>query len=90
MLIKIIVPNGDLKREVWEFTLSVTYRVNLRFVCYAFEERETLRCRKWKPQSFWNVYFERESNIACPTVPLSVIELAKERYCRLINEAELI
>jgi hypothetical protein len=90
MLIKIIVPNGDLKREVWEFTLSVTYRVNLRFVCYAFEERETLRHRIWKTQSLWGTYFERASNIARPTVPLNVIEQAKERYCRLINEAEVI
>jgi hypothetical protein len=65
--------NGDLKREVWNFTLSIDYgRSRIWFDSYSFQTKETSRKRRWIKQTHWDRLDRRNNNIETPSIPSDV------------------
>ena len=87
--VEIIIPNGDLKREVWSFYLRVDFaRISLWLDEYYLETKETKR-HKWKWQSRWIRTMSRDSNIEQPVAPEYVITEAKDKYKTMIDNLQI-
>jgi hypothetical protein len=81
MRIEIIRPDGDLKREIWAFTLSVDYsRPCIYFDHYSFQTRESTRKRIWHKETYWDRLNTRESNIPYAVIPHEVDAEMRIRY----------
>lgn len=86
MRIEIIRPDGDLKREVWSFTLYVNYSQScIYFNSYYFQTKESKRKRNWTNQSYWTKFFSRESNIPCPNIPQDIQEEIHNKYAEYVK-----
>ena len=73
MEIEIIRPNGDLKREVWHFSLSITiFSSCIYFDGYSIQTKESTRHKKWLPQTHWRRLDRRSNNIDNPPLPPNV------------------
>ena len=79
---EIIRPDGDLKREVWRFNITIDYsgRDSITLQYYSFQTKETTRHRKWVAQTYWNRYDRRQNNIDIPPIPLDVDKEIHEIY----------
>ena len=82
MRMEIIRPSGDLKREVWDFSLisDWTERANIYFEAYSFQTKETTRQRTWRKQTHWTRHNRRENNITNPPLPPDVEAEMRSRY----------
>lgn len=81
MRIEIIRPNGDLKREVWVFSLSISYSSPcIYFDAYSFQTKESKRHRNWVRQTHWVRLERRSNNIDCPSLPQDVEVEVRSRY----------
>ncbi len=70
MRVEIISPHGDLKREVWTFSLDVGYNsACIYFDGYSFQIKDSTRHKKWISQTHWERLFRRNNNIECPPLP---------------------
>ena len=81
MRITIIKPNGDLKREVWEFELSVSFSggcIYLKY--YSFDSKETTRHKKWVSQTHWARLFGRDNTMEKPPIPSDVESDVRKKY----------
>lgn len=73
MNIEIIRPNGDLKREVWCFSLQVYFSSDcIYFERFAFQTRENKRHKKWITQLNWERLNSKNSNMDNPPVSTDV------------------
>ena len=64
---------GDLKREVWVFTLSVGIGSPcIYFDYYSFQTRESTRHRTWVRQTKWERLDRRSNNIDKTSIPEDV------------------
>lgn len=80
MRIEIIRPDGDLKREVWTFSLNISYSSPcIYFDAYSFQDKETKR-HKWVRQSHWERLDHRSNNIDNPPIPTDVEAEMRSRY----------
>ena len=89
MQIEIVRPDGDLKREVWVFTLYVDCERSIMFFSfYAVETRRTSRCRNWNKQGLWDRSDQRSyhSTIAEPPLPADVEADARQRFAEAIGK----
>ena len=81
MNIEIIRANGDLKREVWDFSLDVSYGSPcIYFDDYSFQTKESTRHRKWLKQTHWTRLMRRDNNIDNPPLPSDVKAEMLSRY----------
>ena len=81
MRTEIIRPNGDLKREVWEFSLSVSYSSPyIYFDSYSFQTKESPRHKKWTRQTHWERLHRRDNNIDNPPLPTDVEAEMRQRF----------
>ena len=87
MRAEIILPNGDLKREVWEFELVLDFsgRNTIYLSRYSFQTKETTR-HKWKVQTNWDRLFRRSSNIETPTIPIAVEEQVRHEFIEIVRK----
>lgn len=91
MKCEIIEPDGDLKREVWTFILSVDYgRACIYLENYAFQTRDSIRRRKWESQTHWGRHFRRENNIDNPPLPPSIESQMRSHYQEYIMSLSII
>ncbi len=81
MRIEIIRADGDLKREVWTFNLSIDYaRPCIYFEEYSFQTRETTRYKKWITHTHWERLDRRLNNVDNPVLPPDVEAEMRFRY----------
>jgi len=84
MRIEIIRPDGDLKRELWEFGIFLDFgREGIRLDRYMFQTRKSTRHKNWNMQTRWQRVFKRENNIANPPLPADV-EKEMRQQCQNI------
>uniref|UniRef100_A0A6M3K6S6 Uncharacterized protein n=1 Tax=viral metagenome TaxID=1070528 RepID=A0A6M3K6S6_9ZZZZ len=84
-MIEVIRPSGDLRREVWEFDITIDYsRSYIYLRRYSFQTKETKR-HKWKAETHWERFDRRNNNIAVPPIPLDVDKEIHARYQEYIN-----
>ena len=78
---EIIRASGDLKREVWRFSLSISLSSSCIYLdSYSFQDRETRRA-KWRPQNFWVRIMQRDNTIKDPPpIPLDVEAEMRHTY----------
>jgi len=86
MNIEIIRPDGDLKREVWTFGLTIDFsgRNSITLQYYSFQTKGTKR-HKWKAQTHWERFDRRNNNIDIPPIPLDVDKEVHELYKQFIG-----
>lgn len=83
---EIIVPKGDLKREVWRFSLSVGYSSPcIYFDSYSFQTKASPRHRNWISQTHWVRSERRTNNIDKPHIPTEVEIEMRSRYQEYIK-----
>ncbi len=81
MNLEVIRADGDLKREVWNFSLNIGYdSPRIYFDYYAFQTRPTTRYKKWYSQTHWGRLEHRENNTNCPPLPSDVEAEMRKRY----------
>jgi len=81
MQTEIVRNNGDLKREVWVFTLYVSFSSpQIYFDSYSFQTKETNRQRKWVKQTHWERLDKWNNNIDSPPLPSDVENEARSRF----------
>lgn len=86
MNVEIVRQNGALKREVWSFSIYISYADScIRFDAYSFQTRETTRHRKWKKQTHWTRLMSRGNNIDNPPLPSDVKTEVYSRYQEYIT-----
>ena len=67
MRVEIIRPDGDLKREVWVFSLHIGYvSPRITFDSFSFQTRESTRHRTWIWQNHWERLNPGNSTIKSP------------------------
>lgn len=83
---EIIRPDGDLKREVWNFSIVIDHsgRNSITLQYYSFQTKETKR-HKWKAQTHWTRYDRRSNNIDIPPIPLDVDKEIHGIYQKFIS-----
>ena len=80
MIIEIVLPNGDLKREVWAFSLDIGYGFSRIYLDhYLLQVRETARHR-WEKQTYWSRLDRRSNKIDSPPLPKEVEAEMRKRY----------
>ena len=80
MRAEIVLPDGDLKREVWSFNLSIDYSTTCIYLeYYSFDTKETAR-HKWRTQNHWGRFDRRNNNIDGPPLPMQVETEMRRRY----------
>ena len=89
MRIEVYRYNSDLKRERWDFYLSIDHEVRLFFDGFTFETKASTRHRKWKCQAKYNRLMKQESTLSCPRIPQDVISEVKSKINQSINETEV-
>lgn len=72
MFIEIIRPDGDLKREVWVFYLSIDYKATIYLDSFSFQAKKSSRHRKWLKQTHWQRLDKRSNNICRLPIPSDV------------------
>lgn len=86
MRIEIVRPNGDLKREVWCFYLSIGYSSPcIYFDHYSFQTKETKR-HKWRRQTYWTRLERRYNNIDTPPLPSDVETEMRQLFANNVRE----
>lgn len=91
MNIEVIRPDGDLKREVWHFSLSIPYgNACIYFDDYSFQTRETARHKKWIKQTHWERLDRRTNNIGEPSIPSNVEQEIRTRFQQAILTLPII
>lgn len=91
MKIEIVLPDGDLKREVWDFSLSVGYSSPcIFFDAYCFQTKLSTRHRNWISQTHWQRLEHRNNNIENPPLPKEVEEEMRSRYQECIKEIPIV
>lgn len=84
-IIEVIRPDGDLRREVWRFSLSVSYASPcIYFDGYSFQTKETTRHKNWIKQTHWERLDKRNNNIGEPSIPQDVETEMRTRYQQTI------
>lgn len=87
MRIEIVSPDGDLKREVWTFTLSTSWASScIYFDSYSFQTRESSRHKKWIKQTHWTRFDRRDNNIENPLIPPDVETQMREGFSNKVKE----
>lgn len=77
---------GDLKREVWHFSLAVgCFSPCIRLEDYSFQTRLSRRHKKWKRETHWERLDGRSNNIDSPTVPIEVERAMRLYFAEQIN-----
>ena len=77
---------GDLKREVWTFSVSVSVGDPIiYFDSFSFETRPTLRHKNWQVQSHWQRLDTRRNNIDCPAIPSYIEQQMRDSFIALIK-----
>jgi hypothetical protein len=85
MHIRIEKPDGDLKREVWEFSLMVDSMSVIYFDLYAFQTRPSRR-HNWKSQSIFQRLSRRDSNMEAPVIPGSILTEMRQQFKDKIDD----
>ena len=86
MNVDIIRNSGDLKREVWKFSLIVDWNSScIYFEAYSLQVEESSRHRKWKKQTHWERTMRRDSNIENPPLPSDVEAEMRTHYQECIK-----
>ena len=88
MKAEIIIPNSDVKRERWGFTLLAGTSAVIYFDDYIFEAKDTIR-HKWRIQSRWSRLNSRESNIACPQIPAEIEIEMRRQFMAQVEKLEV-
>jgi len=86
MNLEIIRPNGDLKREVWNFNLNVGWTGSpcIYFSYYSFQARDTTQ-HKWVKHTHWD-RLRRDNNIDSPPLPSDVEAEARAYFQKQVGE----
>lgn len=83
---EIIRLDGDLKREVWVFSLGLSYASPcIYFDAYSIETRESTRHRKWFQRYHWERLNRRGNNMHNPPLPKNVEDEMRSRYQEYIK-----
>jgi len=93
MQLVITRPDGDLKHEVWWFTLNIGWVGSpcIFFEGYSFETRDSLRHRKWVKQTHWTrLDHSRNNNITEPPLPPDVENEVRTRYQESITNLAIV
>ncbi len=98
MFVEIIHPDGELKREVWQFEFYGTSFFYLYLNYYALQTRPTTRHKKWREENQWYRLNARKSNIRVllpnnvirVLLPTNVLDEAKEQICKAIRNMAAI
>lgn len=78
---EVIKFNGDLKREVWTFDLSVGFDPPCIYLNdYSFQTRPSTRHKNWLNQTHWQRFDRRSNNIEHPPIPLEVETEARSYF----------
>jgi len=83
MRIEIVRPDGDLKREVWEFDLCLSYHpACIYFESYVLQTKESKRKRIWQGLTWWVrlPYHFKTNNIPIAPLPIDVEAEMRKRY----------
>ncbi len=87
MRIVITRPDGDLKREIWTFSLRVEYSTPcICFEEFSFQTRLSTRHKKWTNQTHWQRIDPKKNTISCPNIPADVEAELRIRYQAMIAE----
>ncbi len=79
--ITVIRYDGDLKREVWDFTLYISWVSScIYFESYSFQTKKTTRYKSWEKQTHWVRLEHRNNNIDKPPLPPDVEVEVRSRY----------
>ena len=92
MQVEIIESYGDLKREVWNFTLiaGVGGFPYIYLDSYFFQTKESTRHKKWIVQTHWTRIMSRHNNIDKPPLPEAIEEIMRQRFAGQVKELPLI
>ena len=91
MRVEIIKPDGDLKREEWIFSLSVSHSSPcIYFDHFSFQTKESLRHKNWIKQTHWDRLDRRYNNIEAPEIPDEIKKDMFERYRAFILTLPII
>jgi hypothetical protein len=87
MNIQIIRPDGDLKREVWNFSLYISWGSDKKiyFDHYSFQTKESTRHRVWKPQTNWGRLTRQNNTIDEPPLPADVEKEMREKFSEMVK-----
>jgi len=90
MRYSVILPDGDLRREVWEFTLSVgSARAIIWFDSFTLATRVTRRHR-WVTKSIWVRTVPRGNNTEKPAIPAQVEAEVRKYFADAISKVEIV
>ena len=80
MNVEIIKQHGDLKREVWAFSLSIGYSSScIYFDRFSVQTKGSKR-QNWKVQSHWDRLNRRDNSITTPLLDPEVELEMRARY----------
>jgi hypothetical protein len=91
--IEIIENEGELKRKVWNFSVSIDYgRCCIYFDSYIVYTRRTKRCNwiKTHDEPRWVRTDHRDNNIPCPEIPVNIKQELEQRLIDLVSELPII
>lgn len=88
---EIVQMHGDLKREVWRFSLFVSWinDSHIYFDSYLFQTRDSARKRKWDTEGVWNRLNKQYDNIKDPPLPSDVESQMREYFANAVRGLEI-
>ena len=90
MRYSVILPDGDLRREIWEFYISVSVSgSHIWFDGYVVEIRFSTR-HVWKRQSIWRRTMSRGNTIVKPAIPAQVEAEMRKYFADAISKVEIV
>jgi hypothetical protein len=91
MRFEVIRANGDLKREVWVFSLSIGFSSPCIYLDhYSFQTRLSIRHKKWEAQTHWNRLDRRGNNVDNLSLPTDVESEMRAYYQQKIMEIPIV
>ena len=91
MRTEIVQYSGDLKREVWEFSLGIGHiSPCIYFDHYSFQTRESSPHKNWVKQTHWARLDHRTNNIDSAPLPQEIESEMRSRYQEYIMKFPIV
>lgn len=90
MRIEVIRPDGDLKREVWEFSFGESDPPRITLDSYSLQAKESKRHKKWLMPTHWERLFGRDNNIEAPPLPSDVENEVHLRLQEIVKSIPIV
>jgi len=88
-----IIRGTELKREVWQFSISHNYAsssgMTIYYDSYFQQHKDTTRQRIWRVDGHYDRLNHRDNNITQPPLPKDVENEVRQKICEIVQKISI-